>query len=44
MVARGIEVQTARVREPAARPERKPEGASSITRPRKQCFKEDLKG
>ena len=33
MVARGSEVQTARVREPAARPDFKPAGASSTTRP-----------
>lgn len=42
MVARGVEVQTASVREPAARPARKPEMASSTTRPRKQCLKRDL--
>ena len=34
MVARGVEVQTARVREPAARPECNPEMASSTTRPK----------
>ena len=42
MVARGSEVQTARVRDPAARPDCRPEGASSTTRPNNQCFKQDL--
>jgi hypothetical protein len=42
MLARGSEVQTARVREPAARPECKPERASSTTRPNNQCFKQSL--
>lgn len=42
MVDRGIEVQTARVNEPAAIPERIPEGASSTTRPEKTMFSKKI--